>query len=131
MIASSRCSESNMRLVSWNCRGATTDKIAVLLRLAPDIAVISEVTKPAAIAIPNASVGWTGADGVNGLAIVGFNGWKVESTFDGIDRHVLAASVGRALERLTVVGVWMLPVKRDYVGPFLRALKNLAPQLEG
>lgn len=60
-----------MRLVSWNCRDGFQEKAEHLLRLSPDIAVVSEVRFAALAALGSgvASV-WTGQGGFHGRRLV-------------------------------------------------------------
>jgi exodeoxyribonuclease-3 len=122
---------AQMRVVAWNCMGGFSRKVTSLAALAPDIAVISEVTKPAFDGISDVSGVWTGRGGAKGLAILGQNGWCIEAIHDSPRRHLLAVRAKRGNEAITVVGVWTLPINRDYVAPIALGLAELTPHLAG
>lgn len=70
-----------MRLVAWNCNMALHRKLAALLALRPDVAVIAECASPERLqdkladALPGAPV-WIGANRDKGLAVFAFNGYR-------------------------------------------------------
>lgn len=121
-----------MRIVAWNCRDGWERKAGFVSELAPDIAIVSEVRKQAfeSVAVGHTDRIWTGADGAKGLAIFGWNGWRFQPTYDAPERHMLAVSAELEYERLTLVGVWAMPQKGDYVAPIARGLSELKPHLK-
>lgn len=71
-----------MRLVAWNCNMALHRKLAALLALRPDIAVLSECASPQRLA-ERLGAGalacepvWIGANRDKGLAVLAFNGYR-------------------------------------------------------
>jgi exodeoxyribonuclease-3 len=106
-------------------------KGAWLAELAPDIAIISEVTRDAFNAVADANGAWTGRDGVKGLAIFGRNGWCIETIHVARYRHVLAVTATRGDDGFTIIGVWSSPLKGDYVTPIARGLAELSKYLTG
>jgi exodeoxyribonuclease-3 len=71
-----------MRLVAWNCNMALHRKLAALMALRPDVAVLSECASPERLterlgegALDGASV-WIGANHDKGLAVLAFNGYR-------------------------------------------------------
>ncbi len=71
-----------MRLVAWNCNMALHRKLAALLALKPDVAVLSECASPERLAQrlgADAFDGepvWIGANRDKGLAVLAFNGYR-------------------------------------------------------
>ena len=64
--------------MSWNCAGAFHRKLDHLLALEPDIAVIPESCQPERLPLPAGSTyDWAGRLPYKGLAVIGFEGWKV------------------------------------------------------
>lgn len=119
-----------MRLVAWNCRLGLTDKSQSLRELTPDLAIVAEV-KSGEAQLFGANYAWTGNEGALGLALFGFNGWTLDKVYEAPDRHVLAAKARRGSEQVLLVGVWTLPIGRDYVAPLVRAWSALSPLLKG
>lgn len=77
-----------MRLVAWNCNMALHRKVDALLSLRPDVAVISECAEPERLRrlsktswIENDPV-WIGGKDIKGLAVFGFNGYRVSLSPD-------------------------------------------------
>lgn len=71
-----------MRLVAWNCNRAAHKKLGALLRLRPDVVVLSECASPRVKAAepvfaPASSHLWTGAVETQGLAVLAFGGWSL------------------------------------------------------
>jgi exodeoxyribonuclease-3 len=71
-----------MRLVAWNCNMALHRKLAALMALKPDIAVLSECASPERL-IDRLGAGaldcepvWIGANRDKGLAVLAFNGYR-------------------------------------------------------
>tara|TARA_R110000850_G_scaffold183462_2_gene309056 strand:+ start:11295 stop:11975 length:681 start_codon:yes stop_codon:yes gene_type:complete len=115
-----------MRLVSWNCANGFARKQDALQSLAPDLAVICEITEKHSELVDNADVQWIGNPGAKGMALMGFNGWSLEKLHVSADQHVLTAIASRGEHRLTLVGVWTLPVKSNYVRPIINALDQIS-----
>ncbi len=72
-----------MRLVAWNCNMALHRKLAALRALRPDVAVLPECASPQRLAERlgaaslDCSMAWIGANRDKGLAVLGFNGYRV------------------------------------------------------
>jgi hypothetical protein len=77
-----------MRLVAWNCNMALHRKLAALMALKPDVAVLSECASPARLTErlgPGAfdcDPVWIGANRDKGLAVLGFNGYRARLADD-------------------------------------------------
>jgi len=71
-----------MRLVAWNCNMALHRKLAALMALRPDVAVLSECASPERLSERLATGGvdggfvWVGANQDKGLAVLAFNGYR-------------------------------------------------------
>ena len=71
-----------MRIVAWNCNMALHRKLAALLALRPDVAVLSECASPERLAERLGAAGlgcepvWIGANRDKGLAVLAFNGYR-------------------------------------------------------
>lgn len=122
------------RIVTWNCMRRLEAKRDAFEVLAPELAVICEATAEgvAALGVEDAICSEP-LEGRGGLcvALVANNGWRLEKLAEAADRHVLAARASKDGRTLTLVGVWMLPDKGDYVTPLLRALAEVEPCLGG
>ena len=82
-----------MRIVAWNCNRALHRKIDVLMKLRPDLAVLSEAAEPERIVahapeLANASLAWTGRYPDRGLLVAGFGTTVVELRQDLHDDHL-------------------------------------------
>ncbi len=120
-----------MRLVAWNCMDGLERKAEALAALAPDIAVVSETTRAAAEGIGAGAVAWTGQQHQRGLAILAWNGWRIGSPRFAALSHFLAAEAHRYDASVTIVGVWPLPLRGDYVSALSRGLTEVASGLGG
>jgi hypothetical protein len=122
-----------MRFVAWNCVHAFRRKTGHLLRLSPDIAVISEARKECLDALDGSSTStvWAGDQRAKGLAIVGFNGWRIASCETlRAEQWFLPTIAQRGATKVQIVGVWVKPAK-GYVAPTLRALQTLQGFIAG
>lgn len=128
-----------MRLVTWNCNMAFHKKLDALWKLRPDVAVVQEVEEPTkwhgalSELAGHVSVTWTGANPKKGLAVLGFNGVRVErdaSYREGHDYVVPVEVRGRAFFNL--LAVWSfndrgIPGRTKVPGPISRALLEYSP----
>ncbi|RWO26480.1 hypothetical protein [Mesorhizobium sp.] len=117
----------SVRLVAWNCAGGFHRKSKVLDAHAPDIVVLSEASKDCVSLIGGeASGAWIGSHPGYGLAVLGMNGWKIETIETAVEESLfLPVRAVRGSEQLYLVG---LCAKKDgdYVAPTLRALTRLS-----
>jgi hypothetical protein len=117
-----------MRLVVWNCAGALARKLAPLMRLHPDVAIIGECAR-SIVDDPRLradQVCWCGPDQGRGLAIIGFGTSTVEPGAIAVaDRWFLPALVRVAELELRLCAVWVKPAE-DYLAPTLRTLEACA-----
>jgi endonuclease/exonuclease/phosphatase family metal-dependent hydrolase len=111
--------------------GGFAHKAAALEQLAPDIAIVSEVTRAAVESANATDAAWIGADHDKGLALFSWNGWRLEDVVGAPERHVLAAQTRRDGVTVSVVGVWPSPLRGDYVAPIDRGLRHLSGRLAG
>lgn len=102
-----------MRLVTWNCNMAMHRKLEALRSLAPDIAVLCECARPdivaerAGLADLGAESVWIGANHHKGLAVLGFNRYRValDPRYRALHRYVAPVQVsGR--RRFNLLAVW-------------------------
>lgn len=124
--------ETRIRLLTWNCAGDLSKCTPAVLATRPDIAVLTEVP-----AMPKGTLGdisheWIGAPGSrHGLAVVGFNGWRVRQVpeMQPEERLFLPVQIVKADSMMNVAGAC---VKRagNYVRPTLSALARLEPFLK-
>jgi exodeoxyribonuclease-3 len=132
-----------VRLVAWNCNMALERKFAALMRLQPDIAVISECAEPSRLferMRPEGLAGdpvWIGRNPRKGLAIFGFNGHEVrlaEGFAHGL-RYIAPVRVsGKA--SCNLLAAWAQNAsagvtRKMQLGPLRRALARYRPFLEG
>lgn len=120
-----------LRLVSWNVCDGFTRKFGHLERLKPDIAILQEVRPEClAYAALGASSLWTGDVGQKGLAVVAYNGWRLEPAPVQVqERWFLPAVARRGDEAVHLVAVWV-DSSAECAPPTLRALETLKPFIE-
>ena len=120
-----------IRLLAWNCAGGFHRKDAIVREFAPDIAVLSEISeKDVPLAGDGIFWSWIGADPHRGLAVVGFNGWRIEAVLPPPGEKLFLPVVAtKGSSRIQVIGVC---IKRDgnYVKPTLGALDGLTRFIE-
>jgi len=103
-----------MRLVAWNCNMALHRKLAALMALKPDVAVLSECASPARL-LERLGPGtldcepiWVGANRDKGLAVLGFNGYRARLA-DDVYRKSLRFIAPVRIEgplRFNLLAVW-------------------------
>ena len=102
-----------MRLVAWNCNMAMHRKLEALRWLAPDVAVLSECARPDIVAERAGLAGlgadsiWTGTNRHKGLAVLGFNGYRValDPRYKASHRYVAPVQVS-GQRRFNLLAVW-------------------------
>jgi exodeoxyribonuclease-3 len=103
-----------MRLVAWNCNMALHRKLAALLALRPDIAVLSECASPQRLAERLGADGlgcepvWIGANRDKGLAVLAFNGYRArlaEEAYRRSLRFIAPIRIDGPL-RFNLLAVW-------------------------
>ena len=116
-----------MRIVGWNCQGGLKKKWAALLRLEPDIAVISEAAPKALMELPaGAGMAMWAGDATKCVAIVPFNSWQLEPCGVEITETYFVPAIATKGDRsINLVGVWVKSAN-SYVEPTLRALSSLS-----
>jgi exodeoxyribonuclease III len=122
-----------MRLVSWNCGSGFHRKIAALLQLAPDVAIVQECADLDTLArrapefAPTSAL-WTGANPNRGLGVFSFGPYRLERAKDD-DATITYALPTRVLgpSRFNLVALWShyatTPVRVASPGPTLQALR--------
>jgi hypothetical protein len=117
-----------MRLVAWNCQDAFRNKYEALLRLKPDIAVVSEARRTCLNVVDRiaTSSDWVGETNSKGLGMISFNGWQLTRAGLAIAESWFAPVIASKGETIVqVVGVWVKPNQGSYVKPTLRSLDAL------
>ena len=93
-----------------------------LLGLKPDIAILSEVKEQHVEQFKSrGSVLFAGEAPKKGLAVVGWNGWKLERAGEVSERWFLPLIATRGAHRIHMLAMWVLPTK-NYVAPTLNEL---------
>lgn len=125
-----------MRLATWNCRQAIDRKRHALDALHADVVVIPECSSSSALGRElGVSFLWRGDYPGKGLAVVGFNGWRVEPLPAAVDLPwVLPVRVhapdGRAA--FDLLAIWTVARKDgrpNYAGQIKLALETWAAAL--
>ena len=102
-----------MRLVTWNCNMAMHRKLEALRSLSPDIAVLCECARPdivaerAGLADLGVDSVWIGTNHHKGLAVLGFNRYRValDPRYRSLHHYVAPVQVsGR--RRFNLLAVW-------------------------
>lgn len=125
-----------MRLVAWNCNMALHRKFDALLRLNPDVAVISECAQPEQLRARGLDLDgvsgpvWIGENRHKGLAVFGFNGYSVypAEEIGWRLRHIVPVHVDGPL-RFNLLAVWAFNMqggitRKHQIGPLRRALSR-------
>src|SRR5258708_34465719 len=102
-----------MRLVTWNCNTARHRKLGALMRLRPDIAIVSECAHPdrlealGALADVSGDPIWVGENPNKGLAVFAFNGYRLRlaERFHPTLRHIAPIHVSGPTE-CNLLAVW-------------------------
>ncbi len=102
-----------MRLVTWNCNMALHRKLDALRRLKPDVAVVSECAEPRVVAeragveTLEADSVWIGRNRHKGLAVFGFNGYRLnlDERYQASHRFVAPVRVEGKM-RFNLLAVW-------------------------
>lgn len=123
-----------MRLVTWNCCMALHRKFDAVLRLQPDIAIVSECAEPkrlmafGSMSKLNAEPIWIGTNPNKGLAVFTFNGYaaRLADRFHRTLRHVAPVHVTGPVE-CNLLAVWAQNgsggiSRKHQLGPLRRAL---------
>jgi exodeoxyribonuclease-3 len=132
-----------MRIVAWNCNMALDRKFGALLRLRPDIAIISECAEPGRLFAKGGAERlscdpvWIGRNPHKGLAVLGFNGYAVTLAegFQASLRYIAPVKVSGAIT-CNLLAAWAqnasagLTRKRQS-GPLRRALARYRGFLAG
>jgi hypothetical protein len=125
-----------MRIVAWNCGGGFHRKVAALLALAPDLAIIAECADPKIVALkapdfrPSGAL-WVGAAGKKGLGVVSFGAARLRRgpRLDPAITYAIAAQV-IGPRPLNLLALWATHGKRAYrraePGPGLAAIRASA-----
>jgi exodeoxyribonuclease III len=101
-----------MRLVIWNCNMAFDRKFEALVKLRPDIAIVSECANPDILKLkaprftPTDCV-WVGENKHKGLSIFAFNGFKLEQTpdYDNSLKYIVPVEVSGPCH-FSLLAVW-------------------------
>lgn len=117
-----------LTIMAWNCAGGFLAKSHVVTGAKPDIAIISEIGEVGSGQIEGAtSVASIGTANGRGLAIIGFDGWRIERADLAIEEQLfLPVRASRGEDQLQLVGACVRP-DGGYVPPMLRAIKTLEP----
>jgi exonuclease III len=123
-----------MRLAAWNCNMALHRKFDAMLRLQPDIAVISECAEPPRLQALARSFNfgpdtvWVGNNRNKGLAVFAFNGYAVQlaEPFHSTIRHVAPVHITGPVA-FNLLAVWAQNgsggvSRKRQLGPLRRAL---------
>jgi endonuclease/exonuclease/phosphatase family metal-dependent hydrolase len=129
-----------VRLVIWNCQGGLHRKIAAIMALHPDLAIIQECECPDRLQSRSAawrtrpSV-WCGDSPTKGLAVISFSDAQlaIDATHDPALKHLLPVVVAGS-PSFRLLAVW---TKEDaerramYIGQAVLGVKQYAPFIAG
>jgi len=129
-----QCKRIAMRIVAWNCNMALERKVARLLDLAPDVAVISECAEPERLKARSRSA-WMEGEPVcigrnprKGLAVFAFGAYAVclAAPHDSSLRHLAPVHVSGPTP-CNLLAVWAQnasagPIRKHQLGPLRRGL---------
>jgi hypothetical protein len=123
-----------MRLVSWNCAMGLPRKLAGLVALRPDIAVLSEVACPEKLRreapqLSGVPIVWVGSNPNKGLAVVSFtgSGLELDGSYRDTNQYVAPLHV-HGPKPFRLLAVWDHNDRKEGLnrraGPLLRALDD-------
>jgi hypothetical protein len=123
-----------MRLVSWNCAMGLPRKLAGLVALRPDIAVLSEVACPEKLRqeapqLSGVPIVWVGSNPNKGLAVVSFtgSGLELDGSYRDANQYVAPVHV-HGPKPFRLLAVWDHNDRKEGLnrraGPLLRALDD-------
>ena len=128
-----------MRLVAWNCNMALDRKIEALLRLKPDVAVISECASPERLRLRGADAWleaepvWVGDNPNKGLIVLTFNTYsaRLHHTYYPTFRHIAPVHISGPTP-FNLLAVWAQNasggvIRKHQLGPLRRALAKYTP----
>ena len=125
-----------MRVISWNCKGAFHRKLGCAAELRPDILVVPECEKLAALPQPIEgpairSYKWVGSNARKGLAVLSFGDYVLDLHPSYRPEHewIVPLSVSGPAT-FVLFAVWTVPLGRQggrYVRPLLEALETYRP----
>ena len=132
-----------MRLVAWNCGMALHQKFDALLRLRPDLAVVSECAEPGRLRARGLLNGndvdpvWVGENPHKGLAVFSFNGYaaRLRAPYYPALRYIAPVHVTGPVP-CSLLAVWAQNfsagiTRKHQLGPLRRALTKYAAFLAG
>lgn len=123
-----------MRLISWNCKGAFGRKHASVAELAPDVLVLPECGRMRALnnvlnCAPVRSFEWIGDNPRKGLGVVSYGSYslRVHPSYDPKLRWILPLDVDGPTP-FTLIAVWTVPDSADgiYIHSLFRTLEVYA-----
>jgi exodeoxyribonuclease III len=123
---------SDMRLITWNCKGAFHRKHEFAVALRPDILIVPECEKLSRIqqmldSRVVRSFEWFGSNPRKGLAVISYGDYKldVHPSYDPSHRWIVPLSVSGPVP-FVLLAVWTLPLggySGRYVRPLLEAFE--------
>jgi len=132
-----------VRLVAWNCGMALHQKFDALLRLRPDLAVVSECAEPGRLRARGLLNGndvdpvWVGENPHKGLAVFSFNGYaaRLRAPYYPALRYIAPVHVTGPVP-CSLLAVWAQNfsagiTRKHQLGPLRRALTKYAAFLAG
>jgi exonuclease III len=123
-----------MRVITWNCNMAYRRKAAFILKLEPDIIVLSECEQPSRLLFDEdtkapADIVWHGTNPHKGLAVVSYGNYKLElmRIHNPDIKTVLPVKVTGKDETFIILAIWAynpLDTAYVYIGQVLKALEH-------
>jgi hypothetical protein len=128
------CHSMIMKLVAWNCAMGLPGKLAALMALKPDIAVLSEVACPEKLRkdapqLSGLPIVWVGSNPNKGLAVVSFtgSGLVLDGSYRDSNQYVAPVHV-HGSKSFRLLAVWDHNDRKEGLnrraGPLLRALED-------
>jgi endonuclease/exonuclease/phosphatase family metal-dependent hydrolase len=134
--------KNEMKIISWNCQGAFKKKNDLVLRLNPDLVIVTECEDPQRLRFGELtptplSYHWYGSNQNKGIAILSYSDYKVEvlDTFNPAFRYVIPIRCESGTNSFLLFAIWAMEDKdnrrRSYVGQIWEAINYYAHLLNG
>lgn len=131
-----------MKIISWNCQGAFRKKNDLVLRLNPDLVIVTECENPQRLKFGELtptplSYYWYGSNQNKGIAILSYSDYKVEvlDAFNPAFRYVIPIRCESKINSFLLFAIWAMEDKdnrrRSYVGQIWEAINHYAHLLNG
>lgn len=120
-----------IKIATWNCADHFPKKARLAAGLDADVLIVQEVREVHASAIDKRySYSWFGLDGQRGLLIACKRDHELSLRYESEYRHAVALSAKVLGQEFSIVGIWTMPIKGNYVKATCNSLDEVLPAIE-